>query len=194
MTRAERPTLEQIERELARRENVSRYAKAFRITIVTLIVVVAVAVLVATLWLPVLRISGTSMTPSLSEDEIIVVLKDSDFECGEIVAFYYNNKILLKRVIAGAGDWIDFDDDGNVYVNNVMVDEPYAVDKGEGNCDIEFPYQVPDGCWFVLGDHRSTSIDSRSSEVGCVKDEDMLGRIFCRIYPFKKISFFKRNS
>jgi signal peptidase I len=191
MTRADRPTIEQVERELARRENISRYTKAFRITVVTLIVVVAVAVLVATLWLPVLKVSGTSMTPSLYQDEIIVVMKDSDFKCGEIAAFYYNNKILIKRVIAGEGDWVDIDSEGNVYVNDVMIDEPYAVDKSEGSCDVDFPCQVPEDCWFVLGDHRSTSIDSRSTEVGFIKDEDMLGRIFCRVYPFKRFKFFR---
>lgn len=190
MTREDRPTLEQIECELSRRDTVSRYARAFRMTIVVLILVVAVSILVATLWLPVLRVSGTSMTPALNEDDIVVVVKSSDFECGEIVAFYYNNKILLKRVIAGEGDWVDIDENGNVYVNDVLIEEPYAVDKGEGNCDIEFPYQVPEGCWFVLGDHRSTSIDSRSLEIGCVKNEDMLGKVFFRVYPVREMTFF----
>ena len=190
LTRADRPTLEQIERELARRDSVSRYTKAFTITMVVLIVAVALAVPVATLWPSVIRVTGISMTPNLNPDEIVVALKSDEFECGDIVALYYNNKILLKRVIAGEGDVVDFDSEGNVYVNDILIDEPYAVDKGEGECDVEFPYQVPENCWFVLGDHRSTSVDSRSTTVGCIKDEDVLGKIFLRIYPFKEICLF----
>lgn len=190
MTRADRPTLEQIERELARRDTVSRYLRAFRITVFVIAFVAAISVLLATLYVPILKVSGSSMTPLLNQDELVVVLKSQKFETGEVVAFYYNNKILLKRVIAGEGDFVDIDDSGNVYVNDVLIDEPYAVDKGSGECDIEFPYQVPDGSWFVLGDHRSTSIDSRSTQVGTIKDEDMLGKVFMRIYPFGKLKMF----
>lgn len=186
MTRADRPTLDQIKKELVRRDRMSRYTKALKITLVALVFVISISVLLAVLWIPVLRVTGTSMTPHLEEGDIVVIRKTSKFETGEIIAFYYNNKILLKRVIAGAGDVVDMDKQGNVYVNNNKIDEPYAVDKGKGKCDIEFPYQVPEDSWFVLGDHRSTSIDSRSDEIGCIKQEDVMGKLFFRIYPFKK--------
>lgn len=186
MTRADRPTLDQIKKELVRRDRMSRYTNALKITLVALVFVISISVLLAVLWIPVLRVTGTSMTPHLEEGDIVIIRKTSNFKTGNIIAFYYNNKILLKRVIAGAGDVVDMDKDGNVYVNNSKIDEPYAVDKGKGRCDIEFPYQVPEDSWFVLGDHRSTSIDSRSDEIGCIKQEDVMGKLFFRIYPFKK--------
>lgn len=190
MTRAERPTLEQIERELARRDTVSRYSKALRVTLIVLIVVSALSVLAATIFFPVLTVTGTSMTPLLEQDQIVVVAKGIKPKTGDVAAFYYNNKILLKRVIAGSGDMVDIDDKGNVYVNDKKLDEPYAVEKGEGECDITLPFQVPEDSWFVMGDHRSTSIDSRSTQVGCIKDEDVLGVIFLRVYPFGDICIF----
>lgn len=186
MTRADRPTLDQIKKELVRRDRMSRYTNALKITLVALVFVISISVLLAVLWIPVLRVTGTSMTPHLEEGDIVIIRKTSNFKTGNIIAFYYNNKILLKRVIAGAGDVVDMDKDGNVYVNNSKIDEPYAVDKGKGKCDIEFPYQIPEDSWFVLGDHRSTSIDSRSDEIGCIKQEDVIGKLFFRIYPFKK--------
>lgn len=189
MTREQRPTIEEIEEELSRRETVRKYKNAFKITIGILIVTAAVAVLIATLVMPVLKVKGGSMSPLLDDGEVVLVLKKSKFESGEPAAFYYNNKVLIKRVIAGAGDTVIIDDEGNVFVNDKKLDEPYAVDKDEGECDIEFPFKVPEGCWFVLGDHRSTSVDSRSKRVGCIKQEDMIGRILFRIYPFKQISF-----
>ncbi len=189
MTRKDRPTLKQLERELARRDTLSRYMKAIRITIVSLVFVVSISVLLAVIWIPILRVTGTSMTPTLYEDEIVVVRKTDNFKTGEMIAFYYNNKILIKRAIAGSGDMVYMDDKGNVYVNNELVDEPYAVDKGQGICDLKFPYQVPEDCWFVLGDHRSTSVDSRSDQIGCVKQEDVIGKVSLRIYPLNKLSF-----
>lgn len=186
MTRADRPTLDQIKKELVRRDRMSRYTNALKITLVALVFVISISVLLAVLWIPVLRVTGTSMTPHLEEGDIVIIRKTSNFKTGNIIAFYYNNKILLKRVIAGAGDVVDMDKDGNVYVNNSKIDEPYAVDKGKGKYDIEFPYQIPEDSWFVLGDHRSTSIDSRSDEIGCIKQEDVIGKLFFRIYPFKK--------
>lgn len=181
------PSAEQLEAELKRVRYKSRYRSVLRSTIYTLITVAAVAILVATLWLPVLQIYGGSMTPTLQEGEIILSVKNSEFETGDIVAFYYNNKILIKRIICGPGDWIDIDEDGTVYVNEVRLDEPYLAEKALGECDISLPYQVPEGRWFVMGDHRSTSVDSRSTAVGCVSEEQIVGKIIFRVWPFTRL-------
>ena len=137
--------------------------------------------------LPVLQIYGSSMTPTLQDGEIIFSVKTSEFEPGEIVAFYYNNKILVKRVICGPGDWIDIDEDGTVYVNEVRLEEPYLTEKTLGDCNIDLPFQVPDGKVFVMGDHRSTSVDSRNTAVGCVAQEQIVGKIIFRIWPLNRI-------
>ena len=154
-----------------------------RSTLYTLITVSAIAVLVATLWLPVLQIYGSSMTPTLQDGEIVFTVKTSSFETGDVISFYYNNKILVKRVIAGPGDWVQIDSQGNVYVNNILLNEPYLTDKALGDCNIELPYQVPDGKVFVMGDHRSTSVDSRNTAVGCVAQEQIVGKILFRVWP-----------
>lgn len=185
--RPEAPSAEQLEAELEREKYRHRYRLVLRSTIYTLITVAAVAVLVATLWLPVLQIYGSSMTPTLQDGEIIFSVKTADFVPGDIVAFYYNNKILVKRVICEAGDWIDIDEDGNVYVNEAELDEPYLVEKALGDCNIELPYQVPDGKIFVMGDHRSTSVDSRNTAVGCVAQEQIVGKIIFRIWPLSRL-------
>ena len=177
------PTIEELHSELRRVRYKSRYRSVLRSTIYTLITVAAIAVLVATLWLPVLQIYGNSMTPTLQDGEIIFTVKTSDLEPGDIISFYYNNKILVKRVIAGPGEWVNIDEAGNVYVNNVPLDEPYLDEKAFGDCDIELPYQVPDGKIFVMGDHRSTSVDSRSTAVGCVAQEQIVGKILFRVWP-----------
>ncbi len=185
------PDLKVIEAELQRVKYKDRYRSALKGTIYTLVVVAAVAILVATLWLPFLRIYGTSMAPTLQDGEIICCIKTSDFETGDIVAFYYNNKLLVKRVIGQSGDWINMDEDGNVYVNDVLLSEPYLADRALGDGDVEFPYQVPDGRLFVLGDHRSTSVDSRHSSVGCISQEQVVGKIFVRIWPLDRITVFQ---
>lgn len=181
------PTVEQLESELKRVKYKHRYRSVLRSTIFTLITVAAVAVLVATLWLPVLQIYGNSMSPTLQDGEIIFSIKTSDFEPGDVISFYYNNKILVKRVIARPGEWVDIDKDGNVFVNNVLLNEPYLDEKSFGDCNIELPYQVPDGKYFVMGDHRSTSVDSRSTAVGCVAQEQIVGKILFRVWP---LNFF----
>ena len=183
----EMPSTQQLEAELNRVKYRSRYRSVFRSTVYTLITVAAVSILVATLWLPVLQIYGSSMTPTLQDGEIIFSVKTSEFEPGEIVAFYYNNKILVKRVICGPGDWIDIDEDGTVYVNEVRLEEPYLTDKTLGACNIDLPFQVPDGKVFVMGDHRSTSVDSRNTAVGCVAQEQIVGKIIFRIWPLNRI-------
>lgn len=181
------PTISQLEEELKREKYKRRYYTVLQSTVYTLITVAAVAVLVATLLLPVLQIYGSSMSPTIQDGEIIFSVKTSDLETGDIIAFYYNNKILVKRMICNAGDWIDIDEDGTVYVNDKKLNEPYLTEKALGDCDIELPYQVPDGRIFVMGDHRSTSIDSRNTAVGCVAQEQIVGKIVFRIWPINRL-------
>lgn len=183
----ENPGLDSLKAELKRVRYRQRYHSAIRSTVYTLLTVAAIAVLVATLLLPVLRIYGSSMTPSLYEGDIVVSVKEMSFDRGDIISFYYNNKILVKRVIAFEGEWVNIDEDGNVYVNGALLDEPYVKEKALGECDITLPYQVPDGRVFVMGDHRTTSVDSRSSTVGCVFEEQVVGRILYRVWPLSQM-------
>lgn len=178
------PSVEQLEAELKRVKYRSRYRAVLRSTLYMLIVVAAVAVLVATIWMPVLQIYGGSMTPTLNEGDIVVSIKGSDFQPGDLVAFYLGNKILVKRCIAGPGQWVDIDEDGNVYVDGKLLEEPYLTEKSLGGSNIELPYQVPDNRYFCMGDHRSTSVDSRHKEVGCVSEEQIVGKIVFRVFPF----------
>ena len=187
----ELPKLEALEAELERERYRKRYANVLRSTAFSLVVVAAVAVLIAVLLLPVLQISGTSMTDSLQDEDIVVALNSSGYETGDIIAFYYNNNILVKRVIAAAGDWVDIDKDGNVYVNDELLDEPYVTDKALGDCNITLPYQVPDGRCFVMGDHRATSIDSRNTAVACVSNDMVMGKILSRVWPLEGFGIVK---
>lgn len=179
-----RPTTQQLETELNRVRYKNRYSSVLRSTIYSLITVAAVAILVATLWMPVLQTYGSSMAPTLQDGEILVSVKNVQPDRGDIVAFYYNNKILVKRIIATAGQWVDIDESGNVYVDDQLLEEPYLSEKALGECDLELPYQVPDGRLFVMGDHRLTSIDSRHTSVGCIGEEQIVGVIIFRVWPF----------
>lgn len=177
------PTSLQLEEELKRVKYRKRYRSVLRSTVYTLITVAAIAVLVATLLLPVLQIYGSSMSPTLADGDIVVSLKTSEFKPGDVVAFYYNNKILVKRVIAVSGDWVDITENGDVYVNSELLEEPYIQEKAFGDCNIELPYQVPESRIFVMGDHRSVSIDSRNTAVGCVAEEQIVGKLVFRVWP-----------
>lgn len=174
---------DQLQKELEREKYKRNLISAIKGTVYTLITVAAVAVLVAVLFLPVLRIFGSSMTPTLDEGDIVLSLKHSSFETGDVVAFYYNNKILVKRVIAQSGEVVNIDQDGTVYVNGIEIEEPYISEKALGECDIRLPYQVPDGRLFVMGDQRDVSVDSRNTAVGPVSEEQIVGRIVFRVWP-----------
>lgn len=180
--------LEQLEQELEKEYRHKRLFGNAKRTAFLLLTVAAVAVLVAVLWMPVLRIYGTSMTPTLYAGDIVVSVKATDMNTGDIIAFYYNNDVLVKRLIGLPGDWIDIDEDGNVYRNGEMLEEEYVTEKALGDCNILLPYQVPDNRYFVLGDHRSVSVDSRNTAVGCVTEDQIVGKITTRLWPLTRIS------
>lgn len=177
------PDIEQLKAELKRVKYKDRYKSVLKSTVYALIVVAAVSVLISTIWMPVLQIYGTSMKPTLEEGDIVVSLKGSDFESGDLIAFYFGNKILVKRCIAGPGQWVDIDEEGFVYVDGKLIDEPYLKEKALGDCNIKLPYQVPASRYFCMGDHRSTSVDSRNTAVGCVSEEQIVGKIVFRVWP-----------
>lgn len=183
------PSLTEIQSERKRIRRGTYYRQALRGTVSVLLVVAAVAVLITTLFLPILQISGDSMSPTLEHNEIVVLLKTKKFERGDLIGFYYQGKILLKRVIAVPEDEVAIDADGNVYVNGELLEEPYATDKVLGDCDLEFPYKVPGTSYFVLGDRRSNSVDSRNSVVGAISRDDIIGKVFIRVWPIPKFGF-----
>lgn len=184
----ELPSIEQVESELNEIKAKKKFGRALRNTVYVLIVVAAIAVLISTLVLPVLQVSGESMEPTLYDGDIIILVKTGKYETGDLIGFYYQNKLLLKRVIASAGDYVDIDENGVVSVNGEVLDEPYVSELSRGTCDISLPYQVPDGRIFVMGDHREMSIDSRAKAVGCIEKEQIVGRVFFRIWPLSGIS------
>lgn len=185
------PSRAQVMAERARLHRRERWGRALTSTMSTLLVAAAAAVLLATRLLPVLRVYGSSMAPTLQDGEAVLCLRTGTPRQGDLVAFYYNNKILIKRVIAGASQWVDIGADGTVLVDGQPLEEPYLTEKSLGTCDIAFPYQVPDGRWFVLGDHRATSLDSRVQAVGCVSEEQLIGRLSLRLWPLDRVSALK---
>ena len=163
-----------------------KFWKAILSSIYGLVTVAAVSILISTLWLPILHVYGSSMSPTLMDGEYLVAMKNSDFRCGDVIALYYGNKLLVKRCIAGPGQWVSIDEEGNVYVDEKLIDEPYLKEKSLGNCDIEFPYQVPEDSYFVMGDNRAVSLDSRTALMGSVVKEQIVGRVVFCIWPLKE--------
>lgn len=179
----ELPSAADVEQELKREQYKIRYKRTLKSTVFALITAAAAAVLVATLWMPVLQIFGSSMSPTLQEEQIVLSVKETDLETGDIVAFYYGNKVLVKRYIAGPGSWVDIKEDGTILVDGVELEEPYLEEKAFGICDLELPYQVPEGSYFLVGDQRATSVDSRHSTIGCVAQDQIVGKIVYRVWP-----------
>ncbi len=182
-----RPSSEEVSQEIRRVRHRRKYGKTLNSTVYYMLLAAAVAVLLATLWLPVLRIYGDSMSPTLVKDELVIAVKGADFQTGDVCAFYYNNRLLVKRVIANPGDWVNIDEAGTVYVNGEPLEEPYVREKALGQCNLELPYQVPDEKYFVLGDDRAVSLDSRNSAIGCVSRDQVLGKIVFQIWPLNEM-------
>lgn len=183
------PALEDLQKELQRERYKRRFRRVLKRTVDALIVVAAVAAIIATLFLPVLQIAGTSMEPNLNDGDIVILVKTDKLKTGDLCAFYYSNKILIKRVIATPGDYLWIEPDGTVFVNGIELDEPYLQEKSLGECDVEFPYQVPENAFFMMGDQRESSIDSRSSVIGCISVDQMLGKILCKFWPISDLKW-----
>lgn len=183
-------TLEQLCAELNRVKYRRRFRRTLLSTVLVLAVVAALALSASYLWLPVMRIHGSSMENTLMDGDIVVAVKGMDVAAGDLLAFDFNGKLLMKRVIAQGGDVVNIDAAGRVFVNGTALDEPYALEPALGDCDVELPFRVPEGRLFVMGDHRSTSVDSRNSEIGCVRKDQIVGRVALRVWPLERLHLF----
>lgn len=184
------PSTKELEAELHNEKYKSKYKKILKSTVYILLIVVAISAIVATLVFPVLKIYGTSMSPVVNNGDIVVAVKKNKFNSSDVVAFYYNNRILVKRVIATPQDWVNIDEDGNIYVNNVLLDESYTYGKTVQG-DIEYPFQVPSDSYFVLSDQREIMVDSRNKEIGCIKQEDIVGKVVFKVWPVGRFGLVK---
>ncbi len=184
------PELEEIQNEMRRARSQSKYHQALKSTAGTIVVVAAIAVLVASIFLPVLRVTGSSMQPSFSPGNVLVAVKTRDYLPGDVCSFYYNNKLIIKRVIATGGDMLEIDEDGRVSVNGLVLEESYVPQYDLGMCDIEFPFRVPDEQLFVMGDNRAASVDSRVQAFGCISQEELMGKIVLRVWPIQNFAYF----
>lgn len=191
VTISDLPSISIMSEELDKIRYKERYLEILKNTIFTLVTVAALAVLIAMLWLPVLHVYASSMSPTLEAGDTVATVKTNTLSTGDMVAFYYNNKVLVKRVVATSGQWVNIDEQGNVYVNGKTLDEPYVKDKVYGQTDIKLPYQVPEGQYFVMGDHRSVFIDSRNTAIGSIGEEQLVGKLTFRIWLFHKMGVIK---
>lgn len=185
------PTIEQIEAELKKENTKKEYNKVLRTTIFVLLVVTAAAVIITVLMFPVLEIKGDAMNATLRNGDFIVTGKAAEYSRGDVIAFYYNNTLLVKRIIAVGGDEVDIDEDGNVTVNGQAISEPYVTGKTLGECNVTFPYSVPSDEFFVLGDNRAMSVDSRNTALGTVTQDLIVGKLLFRVWPFGAIGGIK---
>lgn len=183
----ELPSLTQLEAELDRENRKRRYRGELGKMAGVLIVLACVLALAADMMLPVLQVNGTSMEPTLRQGDVVISMRGADFTRGDMIAFYHSDKILVKRVIGLSGEWIDINSDGDVYIDGVLLQEPYLEEKSFGECNIELPCQVSKGKVFVMGDHRSVSEDSRSSRIDCVSQAQIIGKLKFRVWPFESI-------
>ncbi len=184
------PDLDAIQEEMRRTKSQSKYHQALKSTLGTIVVVAAIAVLVASIFLPVLRVTGSSMQPSFSPGNVLVAMKTKDYLPGDVCSFYYNNKLIIKRVVATGGDMVEIDENGRVSVNGLVLDESYVQHYDLGMCDLEFPYQVPTGQLFVMGDNRGSSVDSRVQAFGCISQEELMGKIVLRVWPIQGFAYY----
>ena len=185
------PSVELLEKELQREQRRSRTRRVLWGTILTLLLLAAAGVIAALLILPAYRVSGEAMSQTLRDGDVVIALNDGKYKTGDVIGFYFNNNVSIKRVIAAAGDWVDIDAAGSVFVNGRQLAEPYVSEKALGECNIDLPYQVPDGSCFVMGDHRAVSVDSRNSGVGCISNEKVVGRLLLRVWPFERIGIVR---
>ena len=182
---------DEVKEELSRLKERERYLKKVQQTLSILVVVAAISVLVATLWMPVLKIYGSSMDPTLENGQIVVSIKTKKLKSGDVVAFWQGNKLLVKRVIAGPGQKVDIDVNRKVFVDGKAISESYLDSESLGNTDIDFPHQVEESRWFCMGDNRESSIDSRSAVIGDVSKEQIEGKVLFSVWPLNKIGIVK---